>query len=136
MISGPNSGGMGPAQSLSMTITSYRDLDAWQLGMTLVETIYALTQSFPLEERFGLSAQVRRASVGIPSNVAEGHQMGTRSYRHHVLIALGCQAECETQLELARRLKFAPEAELRVAIDLAARVGKVLHGLQRSLPEV
>ena len=73
------------------TITSYRDLDAWQLGMTLVETIYALTQAFPVEEGFGLSAQVRRAAVGIPSNVAEGHQLGTRSYRHHVLIALGCQ---------------------------------------------
>ena len=60
--------------------------------------------------------------------------MGTRSYRHHVLIALSCQAECETQLELARRVKLAPEAYLRVAIDLTARVGKVLHGLQRSLP--
>jgi four helix bundle protein len=61
--------------------------------------------------------------------------MGTKSYRHHVLIALGCQAECETQLELARRRRMAPEGELKVAIDLAARVGKFLHGLERSLPE-
>ena len=61
--------------------------------------------------------------------------MGTRSYRHHVLIALGCQAEYETQLELARRKKMAPEKDLGIAIDLSARVGRILHGLVRSLPE-
>jgi four helix bundle protein len=118
-----------------MTITSYRDLDAWQMGMTLAETVYELTRQFPVEERYVLSAQVRRASVGIPSNIAEGHQMGTRAYRHHVLIALGCQAECETQLELARRLRMASETGLRNAIDLAARVGRILRGLERSLQE-
>ena len=130
-----NSLGIQRARPERVPITSYRDLDDWQLGMTLAEMVYAVTQSFPVEERYGLAAQVRRASVGIPSNVAEGHQMGTRAYRHHVLIALGCQAECETQLELARRLRMAPENDLSNAIDLAARVGRVLHGLVRSLPE-
>ena len=118
-----------------MSITSYRDLDAWQVGMTLAEAVYDATEHFPVREWYGLSAQLRRAASGIPSNVAEGHQMGTRSYRHHVLIALGCQAECETQLELARRRKMAPETDLQVAIELAARVGRILHGLLRSLPE-
>src|SRR4029453_15442067 len=83
------------------TITSYRDLEAWQLGMDFAEAVYALTRTFPREELFGLTAQLRRAAVSIPSNVAEGHRHKTSNYRHYVTIALGSQAECETQLELA-----------------------------------
>jgi four helix bundle protein len=117
-----------------MDINSYRDLDAWQLGMSLAERIYALTSEFPSEERFGLTSQLRRAAVSIPSHVAEGHQHPTRSYRHYVTIALGSQAECETQLELARRLRLVRSEQLLPVIELAARVGRVLHGLVRSLP--
>jgi len=115
-------------------ITSYRDLDAWQLGMSFVESIYRLTSQFPREEQFGLTAQLRRVAVGIPSHVAEGHQHGTRSYRHFVIMALGSQAECETQLELARRLAMAPDERIVAAIEVAGRLGRVLHGLARSLP--
>ena len=117
-----------------MKITSYRDLDAWQLGMELAEAVYRFTATFPNEERYVLSSQLRRAATGTPSNVSEGHRMGRKSYRHHVLIALGCQAECETQLELARRLQFGAEETCLAVIALAARVGQVLHGLERSLP--
>jgi four helix bundle protein len=117
------------------TINSYRDLEAWKLGMSFVEDVYALTQSFPREELFGLTSQLRRAAVSIPSQVAEGHQLGTKSYRHYVLRALGSQAECETQLELARRLKMAPCQEIDPVRKLASRVGQVLHGLARSLPQ-
>jgi four helix bundle protein len=117
-----------------MTITSYRDLEAWQLGMTRAENVYALTRTFPREELFGLTAQLRRAAVAIPSNVAEGHRHGTNAYRHDVIMALGSQAECETQLELASRLKLAPADKVATVLTLAARVGQVLHGLARSLP--
>ena len=123
------------APTHAMSITSYRDLDAWQVGMTLAEAVYDVTENFPVREHYGLAAQLRRSASGIPSNVAEGHQMGTKSYHHYVLIALGGQAECETQLELARRRKMAPEKALQIPIELAARVGKILHGLERSLPE-
>ena len=58
-----------------MVINSYRDLQAWQLGMTLAEEVYALTRAFPKEELFGLTSQLRRAAMGIPSHVAEGHQL-------------------------------------------------------------
>ena len=118
-----------------MSIRCYRDLEAWQLGMALVECVYRLTRSFPSEERFGLTSQLRRAAVSIPSQIAEGHQHGTRTYRHYVTVALGSQAECETQLELATRLGLAPAADIKPAIELAARVGRVLHGLARSLPQ-
>ena len=81
-----------------------------------------------------LTSQLRRSAVAVPSNVAEGHRHGTNSYRHYVVMALGSQAECETQLELASRLKLAPDDKIVAVRDLAARVGQVLHGLARSLP--
>ena len=116
-------------------IVSYRDLEAWQLGMSFVEEVYALTRSFPREELFGLTFQLRRAAVSIPSLVAEGHQQSTKTYRNYVIRALGSQAECETQMELALRLAFAPPDRLRPVSLLLSRVGQVLHGLVRSLPE-
>ena len=119
-----------------MTIRSYRDLHAWQLGMTLAEEVYALTRAFPKDELFCLTSQLRRAATGIPSHVAEGHQHGTNAYRHDVMIALGSQAECETQLELALRLKFAPAEKINEVKERAAEVGRVLHGLSRSLGRI
>ncbi len=107
-------------------ITSYRDLDAWQLGMSFVEDVYALTRDFPREELFGLTSQLRRAAVSIPSQVAEGHRQGTRAYRHYVVRALGSQAECETQLELARRLKLGSPERIEPVSALAGRVGQNL----------
>ena len=116
------------------TITSYRDLEAWQLGMDFAEAVYELTRAFPREELFGLTSQLRRAAVSIPSNVAEGHRHKGAAYRRYVVIALGSHAECETQLELAVRLKLVPAESVAAATALAARVGQVLHGLARSLP--
>ena len=117
------------------TITSYRDLEAWQLGMTFVEDVYALARSFPREELFGLTSQLRRAAVSIPSLVAEGHRQSTRTYRDYVVRALGSHAECETLLELALRLEFADPRLIEPVRNLATRVGQVLHGLLRSLPK-
>ncbi len=102
--------------------------------MEFVEEIYSLTGNLPKGEAYGLTSQLRRAAIGIPSNISEGHQQGTRAYRHHLLIALGCQAECETQLELLRRLKLAPAQEIHAVMETAQRTGRILHGLLRSLP--
>jgi four helix bundle protein len=118
-----------------MPVKSYRDLVAWQLSMELAEAVYALTKRFPREELFGLTAQLRRSVVGIPSNVSEGHQHTGRAYRHYVVIALGCQAECETQLEIARRLGHASPKTIAEVVALAGRVGRVLQGLARSLTD-
>lgn len=116
-----------------MPIQSYRDLETWQVAMDFVVRIYALTTHFPREELYGLTAQLRRAAVGIPSNVSEGHQQGTKAYVHFITMALGSLAEAETQIELARRLHFAPEEQIASISDLAATVGRLLHGLRRSL---
>ena len=116
-----------------MRITSYRDLEAWQIGMEFVVSIYSVTRTFPREEMFGLTAQLRRGAVAIPSNVSEGHQHGTKAYLHFVVIALGSLAETQTQLEVASRLRIGAENELESVSALAVRLRQVLHGLRRSL---
>jgi four helix bundle protein len=81
---------------------TYRDLVVWKLGMDLVERCYKATASFPKSELYGLTAQLRRACVSIPSNIAEGHgTRSTKAYMNHVSIAIGSQAELTTCLELA-----------------------------------
>ena len=112
----------------------YRDLVAWQKSMTLAEAIYRETAEFPLEERYGLTAQMRRAAVSIPSNIAEGQ--GRRSsdeeFARFLRIALGSNCELETQLELALRLgMLSPAASGRVR-PLIEEVGRVISGLLRS----
>ena len=89
----------------------------------------------PGRERYGLVAQLRKAAVSIPSNVAEGHARRTGHFRHHVNIALGSEAELQTQLELACRLKFVPNAKVQPVLDAASEVGRLLHGLERALEE-
>ncbi len=116
------------------SITTFRDLEAWQLGMRLAESVYALTRRLPRDEQYGLTAQLRRAAIGIPSNVAEGQQQGfDRTYLRYVSVALGSEAELQTQLELVVRLHFVPSEDVQPVIELASRTGQVLRGLQRSL---
>ena len=115
-------------------IESYKDLTAWQKAMALAEESYLLTAAFPTEERYGLTAQIRRSAVSIPSNLAEGHNRRSRqAFANHVSIALGSQAELETQIALAVRLEFTSVAAAAPAVALAAEVGRLLHGLVRSL---
>jgi len=116
-----------------MPIQSYRDLEAWKIGMNLVVAIYGLTKRFPREELYGLTSQLRRAAVSIPSNIGEGHQQGTKSYAHFVSLALGSLAEAETQLEVATRLRYVDAEHIAPVTALAGELGRVLHGLRRSL---
>ena len=116
------------------TSRAYRDLDAWRASMIVVEKTYATTRRFPDDERFGLTAQVRRASVSMPANIAEGwSRRSLRAYANHVAIALGSHAQVETCFEIAKRLSYISEKELNeltVAVDQA---GRLLAGLFRSL---
>ena len=116
-----------------MAIQSFRDLQAWQLGMEYVLAIYAVTESFPRDERYGLTSQLRRAAVAIPSNISEGHVQGSRTYLRYVIIAMGSVAECETQIEIARRLNYASPTDFMNVDALAGDLRRVLFGLRRSL---
>jgi four helix bundle protein len=126
-------GGAMP-KSARRKIESYRDLEVWQLGMDVVVEVYRVTRAFPAEEKFGLTAQVRRAAVAIASNVAEGHdRLGAAEYRRFVSIARGSVAEVETQLAVAARLGFVPDNEIVSLLSQLKRLSQMLFNLYRSL---
>jgi four helix bundle protein len=102
--------------------------------MQLAEGCYRFTVSFPKSEMFGLAAHIRKSAVSIPSNIAEGHNRRSRAaYASFVGIAMGSQAELETQIELARRLGMGQEEDAVRLLEAAADVGRVLHGLRLAL---
>ena len=113
-------------------LRNYKDLDAWQVAMTLVETTYKLTRLLPDSERYGLISQMQRSAVSIPSNIAEGQGRGTvRFGLHFIRIALGSSAELGTQAEVARRLRYVT-AEMTTDFDSQLdRVRQLLHGMRR-----
>ena len=116
------------------SVKSYQDLDVWNIGIDLVLRIYAVVGRLPPSERFELSAQMRRAVVSVPSNIAEGHaRRRPKPYLNHVEIALGSLAELVTCLVVARRLGFLTQAEFDEETRGTDRVGQMLHGLSRSL---
>jgi four helix bundle protein len=113
---------------------TYRDLEAWKLGIDLVETCYKATGAFPQSELYGVTSQLRRASVSIPANVAEGQaRKSTRAYKNHVSIAIGSHAEFTTCIEVATRLGFMSRAERDRFMALSDSVGRLLNGLHRAL---
>ena len=115
-------------------IASYRDLDIWQLAMEIVVGVYRVTRAFPAEEKFGLIAQLRRAAVAIPSNIAEGHsRLGAGEFRRFVSIARGSGAEVETQLAVAVGLEFISFDEIASLSSKLDRLSKMSFSLYRSL---
>ena len=115
-------------------IRSFKDLDAWKVSIELVLISYELAKRLPLTERFELSAQIRRAAVSVPSNVAEGQAVGkSLRFLYHVRIALGSLGELETDFEIARRLGMLSSDDLAELNAHIARAGQLLHGLARSL---
>ena len=116
-------------------IQSFRDLTVWQKSMDLALRVYEATEKFPRSEMFGLASQLRRAATSIPSNIAEGKAIGGLSYPRHLRIAHGSEAELQTQIELAKRLKFLDDVEANSLLSQASEVGRMLVGLGRSLPK-
>jgi four helix bundle protein len=109
---------------------SYRDLIAWQKGMELVVTIYSATQGFPKEERYGLSSQLRRAAVSVPSNIAEGQaRYSQREFLRFLSNARGSLAELETQVMMAERLRYLQMTLATPILDAAAELNRILNGL-------
>ena len=112
---------------------SYRDLMVWQKAIELVIEVYRVTQAFPQTELYGLTSQMQRASVSIPSNIAEGQALKrTNAYGRHLAIASGSLAELETQLEISDRLGLLPSEGQRI-IHKANEVGRMLSALRKSI---
>jgi four helix bundle protein len=126
--------GTGSALSMRMATNSFRDLEVWQEAMLLVEDIYRLSARFPGDERFGLTAQLRKASVSIPSNIGEGaRRKRNKAYLYFLEIALGSQGEVDVQAELAKRLGFCSPANYDKLVQRIDRIGRMLNGLISSL---
>ena len=117
-----------------MTINSFRDLRVWQAGMDLVNHVYRLTQSFPREEQYGLTSQMRRAAVSVPSNIAEGHaRESSKEYLNHLSIVQGSLAELQTQIEIAARLDFVEAEAARQTLELSASLSRQIFALRNAI---
>src|SRR3954466_4065422 len=113
-------------------IRTFRDLIAWQKGMALSKAVYVVTRTMPSSEQFGLTGQMRRAVVSVPSNIAEGYALESRlAYLKHLRIARGSLAELSTQWELAIDLEMLRPNQ--TVSDLLAETDRVLQGLIRAV---
>ena len=114
---------------MSPPIRSYRDLLAWQKAVDLAVDVYALTRTFPRSETYGLSSQLQRAAVSIPSNIAEGYARSTSGYLYHLSVSGGSLRETETDLIIANRVGFSKTEAHLALLDRADEVGRLLYGL-------
>ena len=109
---------------------SYKDLITWRKAMALVTDIYRVMRTFPRDELYGLTNQLRRAAVSVPSNIAEGQARFSQKEFHHFLSrARGSLVEIETQLMIAHNLEYLSEGQTRELLDTTSELGKVLNGL-------
>jgi four helix bundle protein len=109
---------------------SFRELLVWQKGIQLSVLVYRLSSQFPREEIYGLTSQMRRASVSIPSNIAEGAgRLNSREYKQYLGIARGSSFEPQTQLTIAAELRFGDPAQLREAEIHCDEIGRMLFGV-------
>jgi four helix bundle protein len=113
---------------------SYKELIVWQKAMTLVTKTYLMTEGFPRSEMFGLSSQLKRAVVSVPSNIAEGQgRDSVREFLHHLPFASGSLMEGETQIQIAANVSFISQGEADPLVNDCSEIGRLLNGLLRSL---
>jgi four helix bundle protein len=113
---------------------SYKDLLVWQKGIALVKEVYQITGAFPIDERFGLVSQLRRAAVSVPSNLAEGQARHTTGeFIQGVSYAEGSIAEVETQLIIAIELGYCTQSRARQAFEVIEELHRMLNALRRKL---
>lgn len=119
---------------MGRSVQSYEDLEVWQRGMDLAGEVYRLTRTFPSEEKFGLTSQLRRAAVSISSNIAEGWGRGvTNEYLQFLRYARGSLYEVETQLRIAERNQYLSDEDLRTLLALTSTLSRMLLSLMRAL---
>jgi len=112
----------------------YEKLGVWQKGMDLVSEIYLLTRQFPPDERFGITAQLRRAAVSVPANIAEGFGRGSQpQLANFARISLGSVYELRTELEIAIRTEIATREQVETAVNLSTELSRMLDGFIRTV---
>lgn len=109
---------------------THKDLDVWKDSMQMVTTVYALTRKFPKEEMYGLTNQLRRAAISIPSNIAEGSgRKSSKEFIQFLYIALGSAMEVETQIIISTNLGYLKTDEQQKLCDATNNIGKMINGL-------
>lgn len=122
--------------SVLSKISSHKDLLVWQKGMELVKLIYSITQSFPNDEKFGLTSQIRRSAISIPSNIAEGYGRDfTKNYSHFLKISRGSLTELETQMIIAFEIGYIDKSEFDQVVSLIEEENKMLNSLIKKMTE-
>ena len=118
------------------TVQSSRDLLVWQRSIQLATAVYRMTHDFPRDELYGLTSQMRRCAVSVPSNIAEGQgRMSTGEFRQFLGVARGSNFELQTQLEIARRLGLGEAKQIDEADALSHEVGKMIYGIRGKLAD-
>ena len=117
-----------------MLSLAHKRLDVWKIGIDLVSKIYTLTSDFPSSERYGITNQLRRASISVPSNIAEGSARSSRTEsKRFYEIARGSLVEIDTQLEIAINLQFCSKEDIRSISEMMNRLFALLSGLIKSV---
>ncbi len=117
-----------------MPVTHYKQLIVWQRAIELVARIYTLTSKFPKEEIYTLTAQLHRAAISIPSNIAEGHgRLSKGGYRHFLGIARGSLHEVDTQIHIAEKLGYVSRGDWLAIGDDIVQISKMLNAIVASL---
>lgn len=117
-----------------MTVQHYRELKVWQLAMNLAEQCYLATKSFPKEELFGLTSQIRRAAASIPANIAEGQgRAHTKEFLNHLSMARGSLMELESHLILSQRVGLVDLKILGSLLSMSDEISRMLSGLRKAL---
>lgn len=120
--------------SVRASIESHRDLIVWQKSMDLAVAAYRLTNSFPVDERYGLTSQIRRPCASIPANIAEGYgRESAGAYAQQLKVAQGSLKEFETHVELAHRIGMVDEPTLSNVLTGSEEIGKMLRSLIRAI---
>ena len=115
---------------------SHKDLEVWKTSMSLAKQVYEITQTYPKEETYGMTSQMRRCAVSIPSNIAEGasrNRNGVKEFIQFLYIATGSASELDTQIELSRSIGLADSENLTQLQEQTTKVLMMLRGLIRSL---
>jgi four helix bundle protein len=117
-----------------MSVRTYRELVVWQKAMDTVELVYRISEQFPKVEIYGLTSQMRRAAISVPSNIAEGQgRKSTKDFLKHLSIAYGSLLELETQIQIAERLSYLNQSDCKLVLEATGEVGRLLNGLMNSL---
>ncbi len=122
------------AERPAKKIKSFKDLQIWRKGIRLVEDVYTVTKTFPKEETYGLTSQLRRSAVSIPSNISEGFaRVHNREYRQFLYVSLGSCAELTTQVIIATRLEYIDSREAHALLGSIEEISKMTMGLIKKL---